>query len=115
MGHATGNVLNDLHDARNGADAANTQGITPFTGGSRLIQTGQATERQTAELAKALLVFLVPGGLWLAVQVGSGQMLLLGAAGLALARAIPRHRFTGFAWARRAHSGTGLISGGDRC
>lgn len=85
LAHATGNVLNDLHDARNGADAANTQGIAPFTGGSRLIQTGQATERQTAELAKALLVFLVPAGLWLAVQVGSGQVLLLGAAGLALA------------------------------
>ena len=85
LAHATGNVLNDLHDARNGADAANTQGIAPFTGGSRLIQNGLVTERDTGELVKALLVFLVPAGLWLALQVGSGQLLLLGAIGLALA------------------------------
>lgn len=84
LAHAAGNVLNDLHDARNGADAANQQGIFPFTGGSRLIQTGLVTERQTAELATALLVFLVPAGLLLAVKAGAG-VLLLGVAGLALA------------------------------
>ncbi|MDO9570922.1 MAG: prenyltransferase [Hydrogenophaga sp.] len=84
LAHAAGNVLNDLHDARNGADAANQQGIFPFTGGSRLIQTGVVSERQTAELATALLVFLVPGGLLLAVKAGGG-VLLLGMVGLALA------------------------------
>ena len=84
LAHAAGNVLNDLHDARNGADAANQQGIFPFTGGSRLIQTGVVSERQTAELATALLVFLVPAGLLLAVKAGGG-VLLLGMAGLALA------------------------------
>ncbi|MDZ4282396.1 MAG: prenyltransferase [Hydrogenophaga sp.] len=84
LAHAAGNVLNDLHDARNGADAANTDGIFPFTGGSRLIQTGAVSEQQTAELAKALLVFLVPAGLLLAVKAGGG-VLLLGMAGLLLA------------------------------
>jgi 1,4-dihydroxy-2-naphthoate polyprenyltransferase len=84
LAHALGNVLNDLHDARNGADAANTQGVFPFTGGSRLIQTGAVSERQTRELALALLVFLVPAGLLLAVKVGPG-VLLLGFAGLLLA------------------------------
>lgn len=84
LAHAAGNVLNDLHDARNGADAVNQRGIFPFTGGSRLIQTGAVTERQTAELATALLVFLVPAGLLLAVKAGGG-VLLLGMAGLALA------------------------------
>lgn len=84
LAHAAGNVLNDLHDARNGADAANRQGIFPFTGGSRLIQTGEVSERQTAELATALLVFLVPAGLLLAVKAGGG-VLLLGMAGIALA------------------------------
>lgn len=84
LAHAAGNVLNDLHDARSGADAANKRGIFPFTGGSRLIQTGAVTERQTAELATALLVFLVPAGLLLAVKAGGG-VLLLGMAGLALA------------------------------
>lgn len=84
LAHAAGNVLNDLHDARNGADAANRQGIFPFTGGSRLIQNGVVSERQTAELATALLVFLLPAGLLLAVKAGGG-VLLLGMAGLALA------------------------------
>jgi 1,4-dihydroxy-2-naphthoate polyprenyltransferase len=85
LAHAAGNVLNDLHDARNGADQANTQGIHPFTGGSRLIQDGQVNERDTADLVKALLVFLVPAGLLLAVYVGEGMLLVFGAAGLALA------------------------------
>jgi 1,4-dihydroxy-2-naphthoate polyprenyltransferase len=85
LAHAAGNVLNDLHDARNGADQANTQGIFPFTGGSRLIQNGEVSERDTADLVKGLLVFLVPAGLLLAIQVGEGMLLLFGAAGLALA------------------------------
>ncbi len=84
LAHAAGNVLNDLHDARNGADAANTQGITPFTGGSRLIQTGAVTEGQTAALAWALLLALVPAGLLLAAQTAAG-VLLLGMVGLLLA------------------------------
>ena len=84
VAHAMGNVLNDLHDARNGADAANTQGVFPFTGGARLIQNGEVSERQTGELVKALLVFLVPAGLLLAVKAGPG-VVLLGVAGLLLA------------------------------
>lgn len=84
LAHAVGNVLNDLHDSRNGADAANNQGIFPFTGGSRLIQAGLVNERQTAELARALLVFLVPAGLLLAVKAGGG-VIGLGVAGLLLA------------------------------
>lgn len=95
LAHATGSVLNDRNDVRNGADVANKQAIAPFTGGSRLIQTDQVTERQTAELAKALLVFQVPAGLSLAVQVGSGQS----AAGLVLFRATAA---PDMAWARRA-------------
>lgn len=72
MAHAAGNVLNDLHDARSGADAGNTGCIFPFTGGSRLIQNGETSERETADLAKALLLLLVPGGLLLAVKAGGG-------------------------------------------
>jgi 1,4-dihydroxy-2-naphthoate octaprenyltransferase len=84
MAHALGNVLNDWHDARNGADAANTRGVFPFTGGSRLIQSGEVSERQTGDLVKALFIFLVPAGLLLAVKAGPG-VLLLGMAGLLLA------------------------------
>lgn len=83
LAHAAGNVLNDLHDARSGADAGNTGGIFPFTGGSRLIQTGETSERETADLVKTLLLLLVPGGLLLAVRAGGG-VIGLGLAGLLL-------------------------------
>lgn len=84
LAHAAGNVINDLHDARNGADAANAQGLYPFTGGSRLIQNGAVTEQQTARLAKGLLGVLLPAGCWLALYAGP-LVVVLGAVGLLLA------------------------------
>ena len=84
MAHAAGNVLNDVHDAESGADAANTGGIFPFTGGTRLIQQGVVSVQQTRQLAMALLVVLVPAGLLLAVQSGA-DVLWIGAVGLLLA------------------------------
>ena len=84
MAHAGANVLNDYHDARNGADAANTQGLHPFTGGARLIQQGQVSEIQTGRWAALLLGLLVPAGLLLAARSGGG-LLLVGAAGLLIA------------------------------
>ncbi|MDP1635484.1 MAG: prenyltransferase, partial [Gallionellaceae bacterium] len=38
VAHAGINVLNDYYDALNGTDAANTERLFPFTGGSRFIQ-----------------------------------------------------------------------------
>ena len=84
MAHAAGNVLNDVHDAESGADAANTQGIFPFTGGTRLIQQGVVSVRQTRDLARALLLVLMPAGVLLALQ-SSAAVLLIGAIGLFLA------------------------------
>ena len=81
--HAAANVLNDYHDALNGADEANTQGLFPFTGGARLIQNGHVSLQDTHNLAKALLIFLIPCGLLLAVKTGGG-LILLGLAGLLL-------------------------------
>ena len=81
--HAAANVLNDYHDALNGADEANTQGLFPFTGGARLIQNGRVSVQDTHDLAKALIVFLVPCGLWLSVQTGGG-LIVLGLLGLLL-------------------------------
>ena len=78
LAHAAGNLLNDLHDAKSGADAANHQGIYPFTGGSRLIQRGLVTEGQTAALAHTLLLVLVPAGLLLAVKTAGGVLLPAG-------------------------------------
>jgi len=84
LAHAAGNVLNDVHDAISGADAANTSGIFPFTGGTRLIQQGVVSVRQTRDLARALLLVLVPAGVLLALQ-SSPAVLVIGAVGLFLA------------------------------
>ena len=85
VAHAGANVLNDYHDARNGADAANTEGLYPFTGGSRLIQQGQVSEADTRRWAAMLLLLLIPAGLLLAARNGGGGLLLVGAAGLLIA------------------------------
>lgn len=81
--HAAANVLNDYHDALNGADDANTQGLFPFTGGARLIQNGLVSVQDTLDLANALIVFLIPCGLLLAFKTGGG-LVLLGLAGFFL-------------------------------
>lgn len=80
--HAAANVLNDYHDALNGADDANTQGLFPFTGGARLIQNGHVTTQDTHHLAKLLVLVLIPCGLVLAATMGRG---VLGLVGLGLA------------------------------
>lgn len=84
MAHGVGNVLNDVHDTLNGADAANTQGIYPFTGGTRLIQQGEVTIQQTREVARALLMVLLPAGILLAVLT-SPAVLWMGSLGVLLA------------------------------
>jgi 1,4-dihydroxy-2-naphthoate octaprenyltransferase len=84
IAHAGANVINDYHDAVSGADAANTERIFPFTGGSRFIQNGVLTPGQTARLGYGLLALAVPGGIWLTIAVGPG-LLLIGLAGLTLA------------------------------
>ena len=66
-----------------GADAANTRGLFPFTGGTRLIQQGVVSVQQTRDLARALLWVLVPAGVWLALKT-SPAVLWIGAAGLFL-------------------------------
>jgi 1,4-dihydroxy-2-naphthoate octaprenyltransferase len=81
--HAAANVINDYHDALNGADDANTQGLFPFTGGARLIQNGHVSVHDTHNLAKALFVFLIPCGALLAVNTGGG-LVVLGLAGMLL-------------------------------
>jgi len=83
LAHAAGNVLNDYHDALNGADAANTQAVHPFTGGSRLIQEKTVTLAQTRDLFRGLAFFLVAFGLLLAVR-STGWVIVLGLAGLLL-------------------------------
>ncbi len=81
VAHAGVNVVNDYHDARSGADAANTRRLFPFTGGSRFIQNGVLSVRQTGLFGHALLAAVIPAGAWLAWQAGAG-LILIGATGL---------------------------------
>ncbi len=83
LAHAAGNVLNDYHDALNGADAANSAGIHPFTGGARLIQNQVVTPGQTRELFRLLAFLLVAFGLLLAIKT-TGWVIALGLAGVVL-------------------------------
>ena len=81
--HAAGNVLNDYHDALNGADAANHEGIAPYTGGSRLIQSARVSLAQTRQVFRMMLWLLVAGGLGLAA-LSTGWIVGIGAIGLGL-------------------------------
>lgn len=81
--HAAANVLNDYHDACNGADGANTQGLFPFTGGARLIQNGEVTAAQTLRLAHALAVVALLLGL-IVVWIAGVVVMPLGLAGAVL-------------------------------
>lgn len=81
MAHAGANVINDYYDSLSGCDAANSERLFPFTGGSRLIQNGVLGVRATGIFGHALLVTVIPAGLWLTAVSGSGLM-LIGLAGL---------------------------------
>ena len=81
VAHAGANVINDFHDARSGADRANTRRLFPFTGGSRFIQNGVLSERAIGRYGYALLALVIPAGLWLAWHSGPG-LVAIGAAGL---------------------------------
>lgn len=79
--HAGVNVLNDYYDHLNGTDALNTDRLFPFTGGSRFIQNGVLTPRQTLAFGLLLFLVVVAGGLWLAAHCGLG-LFWVGLAGL---------------------------------
>ncbi|MGE0311896.1 MAG: prenyltransferase [Lautropia sp.] len=72
--HAAANVLNDVHDARNGGDALNVDRIAPFTGGSRLIQDGVLDAREMARLGAWLAGIAAAIGAWLALSAGAGLL-----------------------------------------
>lgn len=76
LAHAGANVINDYYDALSGCDAANTDRIAPFTGGSRFIQDGQLSETQTAWLGYALMASIIPAGIALVLVSGSGLWLI---------------------------------------
>ncbi len=79
--HGGMNVANDYFDHLNGTDAANKSPLTPFTGGSRMIQNSIMTPRETLVLAAALLSAGSAIGLYLATYCG-WPLLAIGAFGL---------------------------------
>ncbi len=79
--HAGTNVINDYFDHVTGADEANREFVRPFTGGSRLIQTGVLTPRQVLYEAIVLYALGCLIGLYLTARVGYG-VLTLGTIGL---------------------------------
>ena len=81
VAHAGANVINDYYDALSGCDAANSERVFPFTGGSRLIQNGVLSPSATGRFGYALLSAVALAGLWLTAVSGS-ELMLIGLAGL---------------------------------
>ena len=79
--HAGANVLNDYFDHRSGNDAANTEFVRPFTGGSRMIQQGLLSPREVLTLGLVCLAGGAGIGLYLFHRVGL-FVLVLGAIGI---------------------------------
>lgn len=84
IAHAGANVVNDYYDALSGTDANNQTRLFPFTGGSRFIQNGVLSLRETRRFGYALLAAVIPAGLWLTAQSAPG-LILIGLAGLLVA------------------------------
>jgi 1,4-dihydroxy-2-naphthoate octaprenyltransferase len=82
--HAGGNVLNDYFDHRFGADSENPDPITPFAGGSRMIQNGVLSPPATLRFGLALLGAGALAGLILVGRAGPG-LLVIGGGGVFLA------------------------------
>jgi 1,4-dihydroxy-2-naphthoate octaprenyltransferase len=83
LAHAGVNVLNDYYDHLNGTDAANSDRLFPYTGGSRFIQNGVLTPRQTLAFGLLLFAAVIAGGLWLVGRSGFG-LFWIGLAGLVI-------------------------------
>ncbi|MEO8012495.1 MAG: prenyltransferase [Dokdonella sp.] len=81
VAHAGINVLNDYYDALSGTDALNTERVFPFTGGSRFIQNGVLTLRETLIFGAILLALVVVAGMWLTAASAPG-LVWIGVAGL---------------------------------
>ncbi len=81
IAHAGANVINDYYDAISGCDAVNVDRIFPFTGGSRFIQNGLLSTKQTAIFGYSLLAIVIPAGIYLITQSGTG-LIPIGLTGL---------------------------------
>lgn len=79
--HAGMNVLNDYYDYLGGTDNINTGALTPFTGGSRFIQQGLVSPKETLAIGASLIGFGSAAGIWLALTT-TPWLFVIGGAGL---------------------------------
>ena len=87
--HGAANVFNDVADEKNGCDKLNDDRISPFTGGSRFLQTGDISLSTMTWLGVALVAAAALTGLALAAVKGP-VILAMGAFGVALLLAYRR-------------------------
>jgi len=78
--HAGANVANDYYDHLSGTDEMNEEFVRPFTGGSRMIQTGIMTPREVLVESLVLYAIAAPIGIYL-IWVAGPMILLLGIIG----------------------------------
>lgn len=78
---AAANVLNDYFDHLNQTDTLNHDPLTPFAGGSRMIQNGMLSPRQTLYYGLILLLITVALGIYLVWARGM-PLLWLGIVGI---------------------------------
>lgn len=81
--HSTGNVFNDVFDDLNGNDRVNEGRISPYTGGSRMIQNGILNVSQMFRFGVVLMVLGAAFGTALLIYTGP-DVIYFGAAGVAL-------------------------------
>lgn len=79
--HAGMNVINDYFDYLGGTDNINTGALTPFTGGSRFIQRGLISPKETLAIGLCLIGLGSAAGICLALTT-SPWLFVIGGAGL---------------------------------
>ncbi|MBV1915590.1 MAG: 1,4-dihydroxy-2-naphthoate octaprenyltransferase [Pseudomonadales bacterium] len=77
------NVLNDYFDFKSGADNYNPDPLTPFAGGSRVIQQQQLSPQSIFRLGTGLLIAAALLGFYLVAQTG-WPLLAIGLLGIAI-------------------------------
>ena len=73
--HAGTNVANDYFDHKSGDDEINVEFVSPFTGGSRLIQKGLLSPK--AVLVESLVLFAIGGAIGVYLVATRGLAILL--------------------------------------
>lgn len=106
--HGGANMVNDFHDRE--GDAGNVERLTPFTGGSRMIQDAILTPRATALAGYALVAASGLIGMAL-IAMGRLQLLWVGMLGIAMAIAYsaPPLRFSARGWGEFVVAGAWLL------